>query len=73
MNKPRISRSHRYRRMSSQSECYHQNFSSSNLLILIRLIILLSFSLIIYYTFVYIYPKPKQNGWERLIDWLIEE
>jgi ABC-type multidrug transport system permease subunit len=55
---------------------YHhrsQSLSSSTLLILIRLMILVIFSLIVYYIFLYIYSKPKQNGWERILDWLMRE
>ena len=50
--------------------------SSSILLLIIRLMILLILCLIVYYTFISIYPKPKQNEWERMwtnfLHWFIE-
>ncbi|CAF2782308.1 unnamed protein product [Rotaria sp. Silwood2] len=54
-----------------------QSLLSSTFLIVIRLSILLIIGFILYYAFIYIYPKPKKNGWERIwytmIDWLSGE
>ena len=44
----------------------HHTQSQSKLLLVIRLLIFLVLCLLVYYTFLSFYPKPKQTNWNRI-------